>query len=68
MLGNELVRDVVGTWLVHDRYLVVGRYLVGTCTRTVPLYWYVTVPVQYGTGTVPYLTLRYQYNLQSCRG
>ncbi len=32
MLGNELVRNLVGTWMVPDRYLVVDRYLVGTCT------------------------------------
>ena len=45
MLGNELVRNLVGTWMVPDRYLVVDRYLVGT--STVP---YVrTVPVRYGT-------------------
>ena len=58
MLGNELVRDLVGTWLVPDRYLVVERYLVGTCTRTARCL-IGTVPhhtVRYRTGTVPYGT------------
>ncbi len=45
MLGNELVRNLVVTWLVPDTYLAVDRYLVGTCT--VP---YVrAVPVRYST-------------------
>ena len=51
MLRNELVRDLVGTWLVPDKYLVVGMYRVGTCTRAMPS-WY---------GIVPYGTVRYRY-------
>jgi len=68
MLENELVQDLAGTWLVPARYLLVVRYMVGTCTRTVPEYWYGTVP--YGTAEpVPYGTVLYRYTLMPrCRG
>ena len=52
MLGNDLVRDLLGTWLVPDRYLVAGRYLPSRY-----LYPYGAVLVWYRTvRTVRYLT------------
>jgi hypothetical protein len=47
MFGNEPVRFLVGTWLVPGRYMVVGRFMLGTFTLTVQVpYWYRTVPYE----------------------
>jgi len=60
MLGNELVRDLVGTWLVPDRYLVVDRHLVGTCTRTARCLTGSLVLYH----TIRYGTVRYRYTVR----